>query len=205
MPSVDKVLRMPVLIFGFAGIFLFAALSSLAWLDPPIGTPGRRSVPDPGSKVLAPQCKCSTNPRGYTCEQILGFKDYEWTHEKAVQSAEQIVTLASTLPEKKFTIAVRGLADSKSISKFKTWDQVDPLSIAPRCRGRRGLISNHDLALLRSCTTAREIERRQEIERREEAVGILEPVAYEPSEDKYGDAYKAAIIYLLGDNGGCSR
>lgn len=143
-------------------------------------------------------CQCSRQPKGYQCDQIIGFKDYEWTHERSAQFAFVIADLAEKLPEGRFAMAIQGVADSKEISDFKYWRQVDPRQVTTECQRQEGKITNEDLALLRSCTIAKAIERYRPIH-----IKVMDPKAYRPEDKKVGDAYKAAVVYLLGDNGGC--
>jgi hypothetical protein len=74
--------------------------------------------------------------------------------------------------------------------------------VSPFCRKGTGQVSNEDLALLRACTVADEIAK---LENHRRKVLLLRPISYTPVDRKYGDEFKAAILYLLGENGGCKK
>ena len=144
------------------------------------------------------KCECITSPEGWRCDQLAGFADYVWTHEKIDEVALSIGKISSALPAGNFAVAIQGIADSQTIQNYKNWSQVEEDS---GCRREEGLISNEDLAWLRSCFTKTAIEKATEIQE----VELLDPIAHKPTEDKYGPQYKAAVIYLLGKNGACKR
>lgn len=164
---------------------------------PPIEPPSIPPRPPAIANLSRFNCQCSVQPKGWRCDQLAGFEDYEWTHKKLYSFALSVISLANTLPQNSFTISIQGISDSKPIKKSKSWWMV-----SEDCRRKSGPITNEDLALLRACTAAKAIER---LEGSGRSVSLLPSIAYKPEEKKIGQRYKAAIIFLLGENGGCKK
>jgi hypothetical protein len=178
-------------------LLYFAASGMSAQFKTPTSRPpdiSVRSVTTIDASILREyDCKCSEFPKGWRCRQLSAFADYEWQHQQMQEFAQQVLILARKLPNASFSIAVQGVADSQEITQFKDWELV-----SPACREKAGKISNRDLAQLRACSLAMEIKRVSGA-----GVSFIDPIDYEPYQNKFGDEYKAVIVHLLGDNGGC--